>query len=158
MSDTNIHKIMNAIQQGNATLGLSHAHHDIAACAGQILLLTGNGGNAGTATTEALEHNVVAHHVELLLDLSLHILIELLPIGTDGGTVQIVGLGALDDAIDLLAGISDGLQDRLQIADVVVLPAGNLEVALVGLELLFLLSGRRGWYRSERVAGEAGME
>ena len=134
------------------------SHHDVAACAGQILLLAGDGGNAGTATTKALEHNVVAHHVELLLDLPLDILVELLPVGTDGGTVQVVRLGALDDAVDLLAGIADGLQDRLQIANVVVLPAGNLEVALVGFELLFLLTSRRRGYRSKRVAGEAGME
>lgn len=148
---------MNVIQQGNrCNIGLSH--HNIAACAGQILLLTGNGGNAGTATTEALEHNVVAHHIELLLDFSLHVLIELLPIGTDGSTIQIVSLSALDDAVDLLAGIADGLKDRLEITDVVVLPAGNLEVALVGLELLLLLPCRRRWYRSKRVAGEAGME
>lgn len=125
------------------------SHHNIAARTGQIFLLTGHGSNTGTTPTKAPEHNGIANHIKLLLYFALHILIEWQSVRAQRRTVQIIRLGTLDDAIDLFAGITDGLEDWLEITYLIVLPAGYFEVPLVGFELLLALSGWccYGWRR-----------
>mmetsp|Transcript_34018 Transcript_34018/g.57748 ORF Transcript_34018/g.57748 Transcript_34018/m.57748 type:complete len:355 (+) Transcript_34018:369-1433(+) len=114
--------------------------HDGLRAARHVLLLGRHGGDGPVAPpAQRPQHVRVAQNIELLLHLPLDVLLEGLPRdGIDGRAVEVVGLGALDDAVDLLAGVGDGVEGAVHGFEVGELPRLDFEEALEGAQIFLL--------------------
>lgn len=105
--------------------------------------------NTGGTPTKGTKHNGVAENIQLLLHFSLNIFFKLVSVLVYRRSIQVVGLGSLDNAIDLFAGIGNRRQGLFQISQLCLLPALNFQEPLKGLE--FLLFGI--WHTAPKIEG-----
>mmetsp|Transcript_29250 Transcript_29250/g.62979 ORF Transcript_29250/g.62979 Transcript_29250/m.62979 type:complete len:267 (-) Transcript_29250:166-966(-) len=129
-------------------IGIAHriVSHDARRTPRLVLLLARHGDDRPVApAAERAEHVGIAQHVELLLHLALHVLLELFPGGgIDRRSVEVVGGGTLDDAIDLFAGVGGGVEGPIHGFEVGEFPAFYLEETLEGSHVWFLFECKEG--------------
>jgi hypothetical protein len=94
--------------------------------------------NGRTTSTKGSKHNRIAQDIQLLLDFSLHIVVQWFSILSQGDTIQVIRLRPLHEAIDLFASFRHSLQDRFQFSYFGLFPTLNFEIALKGFEILLL--------------------